>query len=174
MKKTKPLITVIGRGHSGTRAMSHTLTASGVYMGEPINPSGDLIPPEAMYDACRVMAKYVTWKGGLNWDFSKLHGMEIPPEFNKLIESYLVTVLNNKSDLRGWKIPETTLVYPWIVRLFPDIKYIFWIRNPRDCIIGSHITDHWITQFTIRWLIAIGINDEAIDLGSEALDDVFN
>ncbi len=25
--------------------------------------------------------------------------------------------------------------------MFPDIRYIFWIRNPRDCIIGGHITD---------------------------------
>ena len=39
------LITVIGRGHSGTRAMSHTLSASGVFMGAPLNVSGDLVPP---------------------------------------------------------------------------------------------------------------------------------
>ena len=63
------LITVIGRGHSGTRAISHTLYASGVYMGRLLNPSGDKVPPEAMYDACRVMAEYVKWKGGLSWIF---------------------------------------------------------------------------------------------------------
>ena len=40
------LTTVIGRGHSGTRSISHTLSASGVYMGEPLNGSGDLIPAE--------------------------------------------------------------------------------------------------------------------------------
>ena len=43
------LTTIIGRGHSGTRAMSHTLSASGVWMGEPLNGSGDLLPPQAMY-----------------------------------------------------------------------------------------------------------------------------
>jgi hypothetical protein len=32
-------------------------------------------------------------------------------------------------------------VYPWIVRMFPDIKYIYWIRDPRDSIIGGHKTD---------------------------------
>ena len=53
------LITVIGRGHSGTRSISHTLSASGVFMGEPLNVSGDLLPPEKMYDACRVFAQYV-------------------------------------------------------------------------------------------------------------------
>jgi hypothetical protein len=135
------MITVIGRGHSGTRAMSHTLSASGVYMGEPLNRSGDLIPPEQMYEACRVMARHVRWLGGLEWDWSALHEVDIPAEFVDLIHGYLRSVLDSPAEHRGWKIPETTLVYPWIVRLFPDIKYIYWIRNPRDCIIGRHKTD---------------------------------
>jgi hypothetical protein len=144
------LITIIGRGHSGTRAISHTLYASGVYMGALLNPSGDLVPPEAMYDACRIAAKYIPWKGGLEWDFSQLNQMDIPPEFTDLIHKYLESVLNNKSEHKGWKIPETTLIYPWIVRMFPDIKYIFWIRNPRDCILSSHITDD-LSRFGIEY-----------------------
>ncbi len=135
------LITIIGRGHSGTRAMSHTLSASGVYMGEPLNASGDLLPPHEMYDACRVLARYVQWKGGLEWDWSALHTMEIPDEFQSLIRSYLKTVLASEAEHKGWKIPETTLVFPWIVRMFPEAKYIFWVRNPRDCILGHHLTD---------------------------------
>ena len=135
------MITVIGRGHSGTRAMSHTLTASGVFMGEPLNVSGDLLPPGAMYEACRVMAKYVTHKGGLEWDFSKLFTMEPDPAFTRLIEDFLTVVLKSDSENKGWKIPETTLVYPWIIRMFPDIKYIHWIRDPRDCILAPHGTD---------------------------------
>lgn len=135
------LITIIGRGHSGTRAISHTLYASGVYMGSMLNPSGDLIPPYAMYDACRVFARYVKWEGGLNWNFDAAMNMDIPDRFTQLIESYLASVLNSSSEHKGWKIPETTLVYPWIVRMFPEAKYIFWVRNPRDCILGRHITD---------------------------------
>ncbi len=121
--------------------MSHTLSASGVFMGDSLNNSGDLLPPEDMYDACRELAKHVGWKGGLNWDFSALLKMEIPQEFTTLIHRYLKTVLASGAEHRGWKIPETTLAYPWIMRMFPDIKYIFWIRNPRDCIIGGHLTD---------------------------------
>jgi len=128
--------------------MSHTLSASGVYVGEPLNGSGDLLPPEEMYESCRVIARYVEWKGGLKWDFSRLHTVPIPGEFKKLIESYLHTVLDSRSPNKGWKIPETTLVYPWILRMFPDIKYIFWIRNPRDCITGGHVTDN-MKQFAI-------------------------
>ena len=139
------LVTIIGRGHSGTRAISHTLYASGIYMGATINRSGDLVPPEEMYEACRILARYVEWKGGLEWDFSRLHTVEIPEEFTALIRGYLKSVLREEerdpTAYHGWKIPETTLVYPWILRLFPEIKYIFWIRDPRDCIIGRHLTD---------------------------------
>ena len=144
------MITVIGRGHSGTRAMSHTLTASGVDMGCPLNESGDLLPPQDMYEACRVFARHVSWRGGLDWDFSKVLAMDIPDEFTRLVESYLKSVLESPAPKRGWKIPETTLVYPWIVRRFPDIRYVFWIRNPRDCIIGGHITDN-LNDFGISY-----------------------
>ena len=135
------LVTVIGRGHSGTRAMSQTLSDSGVYMGEPLNGSWDLIPPEDMYEACRVMARRVVHKGGLEWDFSKLYTGPIAPEFRRLIESYLSSVLSSSAERKGWKIPETTLCYPWIVRMFPEAHYIHWVRDPRDSIIGSHVTD---------------------------------
>lgn len=135
------MVTVIGRGHSGTRAMSHTLSASGVFMGAPLNESGDLLPPEAMYEAARLFGRYVDWKGGLEWNWDRVRKMEIPVEFTRLIQTYLISVLENNSEYKGWKIPETTLIFPWITRMFPDIKYIFWIRDPRDSIIGSHVTD---------------------------------
>jgi len=135
------LVTVIGRGHSGTRAISHTLSASGVFMGEPLNESGDLLPPEAMYEACRVFAQSIGWRGGMEWDFSKVLEGNVPSEFEQLIRSYLGTVLASPAEHKGWKIPETTLVFPWILKLFPVARYIFWIRNPRDCILGGHVTD---------------------------------
>lgn len=130
--------------------MSHTLSESGVYMGSEINGSGDLLPPEQMYDACRVLAPHVRYLGELKWDFSELYRMPIPAEFTTLIQGYLKSVLESPAEQRGWKIPETTLVYPWILRMFPDIRYIFWVRNPRDCIIGDHLTDD-LSDFGIEY-----------------------
>jgi len=135
------VVTVIGRGHSGTRAMSHTLSASGFFMGAKLNASGDLIPAEDLYEACRVFGRYVRHEGGLRWDFTALHTMPIDPAFTRLVESYLASVLVSQSPLKGWKLPETTLILPWIVRLFPEIRYIYWVRDPRDSILGSHLTD---------------------------------
>jgi hypothetical protein len=143
------LFTVIGRGHSGTRAMSHTLSASGVYMGRPQNQSGDLLPPEDMYEACRVFARYVEWQGGLEWDFSKVLAADPDPAFTRLIESYLSDVLGSSAGKKGWKIPETTLVWPWILKTFPEISAIYWVRNPRDCILSGHLTDD-LGRFGIR------------------------
>ena len=74
-------------------------------------------------------------------DFSALHTMRIDRQFEALINSYLDDVLSSESEYRGWKIPETTLVYPWLIRMFPDLKYIHWIRDPRDCILSAHGTD---------------------------------
>ena len=89
-------------------------------MGEPLNVSGDLLPPEKMYDACRVFAQYVKYEGNNTWDFSTVNTCPIPNEFKVLIEEYLHTVFESKSEYKGWKIPETTLVYPWIARMYPD------------------------------------------------------
>lgn len=121
--------------------MSHTLSQSGVFMGEPLNESGDLIPPEKMYEACRVLAHKVIWKGGLEWDFSEATSSRPTPAFKRFVRSYLQTVLRSRKRERGWKIPETTLVFPWIVKMFPDARYIYWVRNPLDCILGAHVTD---------------------------------
>jgi len=144
------MITVIGRGHSGTRAISETLSRSGVYMGEPLNGSWDLVPPESMYEACRVFARCVTYTGGLTWDFSKALASAPDPAFTRLIEDYLSSVLGSGAENRGWKIPETTLCYPWIVKMFPDARYIHWVRDPRDCILGSHVTDD-LADFGIEY-----------------------
>lgn len=103
-----------------------------------------------MYDACRVFAQYVKYEGNNTWDFSTVNTCPIPNEFKVLIEEYLHTVFESKSEYKGWKIPETTLVYPWIARMYPDIKYIFWVRDPRDCILSGHLTDD-LNKFGITY-----------------------
>jgi len=150
--KDLKLIIVIGRGHGGTRAISQTLSESGVYMGTT-NDSGDLVPPKAMYDAVRIAGKYVKATSLVGrthpylskdtnneWDFSRLINSEPTMLFKFLANKYLINILTHNGD-RGWKLPETNLCYPWITQMFPDAYYIHWTRDPRDALLEAHLTD---------------------------------
>ena len=135
------LITVIGRGNSGTRMLAHAFLASGVFLGTTLNNSGDSLPPEPMYEACKTIARHVHWAGGLSWEFDELHTMSIDPAFEEFVLTYLADVLSSRRPQRGWKLPETTLAFPWIVRMFPSAKYVHIVRDPRDALLSGHITD---------------------------------
>lgn len=133
-------IITVGRGHSGTRIMSHTLAQSGIYVGN-VNSSGDLMPPHAMYAAVRLFGVLVKGTSG-NWDFSE--AMETSPllEYERLVNTYLKPF--RIYDTYAWKLPETVLALPWLVRMFPDAYYIHWVRDGRDNILGYHGTeDDW-------------------------------
>ncbi|MEX2561344.1 MAG: sulfotransferase, partial [Pirellulales bacterium] len=49
-----------------------------------------------------------------------------------------------------WKLPETTLILPWIVKMYPDNQYIYSYRDPRDSILGAHMTDD-LADFGIQY-----------------------
>ena len=145
------IVTVIGRGHSGTRIISHTLSASGFFMGSYQNESGDTLhprfgKPRDMYSACKIVGRYVKCISNYSWDFSTALSVNPPPRFVEFVNEYLSFMFSNKAPNKGWKLPETSLAYPWIIKMFPDIKYIYWIRDPRDCILGAHGTDDLITS----------------------------
>jgi Sulfotransferase family len=135
------MTTIIGRGHSGTRAIAKTLRLSGTYMGEWLNASSDLLPGWPIFDAAKIIARYIKWNGDVSWDFSALHTMPIPDDFQWLVHEYLKPFKGCTAPYQGWKIPETTLIFPWLVRMFPDIQYIYWVRHPQDCVLDKHITD---------------------------------
>lgn len=134
-------IVIVGRGHSGTSMLSHTLVASRVFMGPFLNEHGDTMLPQPMYEAASLVGGHVRWRGGLSWDFDELHTMPVDRRFEELVETYLKDVLGADGRARGWKLPETTLAFPWVVRMFPAARYIYIVRDPRDCLLRSHRTD---------------------------------
>lgn len=142
------LVTVIARGHSGTRMIAQTLYASGVFMGDTVNAAGDKVPADKLYKACRLFAKHVTWNGGLDWDFSRVARGHVPADFQKLVRAYLADLFELRSphfaplSLRGWKLPETILAFPWIAAMFPEARFIHLVRDKLDTIQGRHQTDN--------------------------------
>ncbi len=121
---------IIGRGHSGTRILPKALEGSGIFFGSPLNSAYDLLPAEPIYEACRIFGPYVTYKGNYEWDFARVNQMEIPQGFTELLQQYLHSLLHSEKTRLGWKIPQNTLIFPWLVRLLPAAKFIHWIRHP--------------------------------------------
>lgn len=146
------LIIVVGRGHSGTRVISHTLYASGVFMGEQINPSGDMIPADSMYEAAAEFGRFVQWNGELEWDFDTAIATRRTEAFASRLGEYLRWFWQYPSP-KGWKLPETLLALPWIIAEFPEAYYIYLVRDPRDCILGPHVTDD-LARFNVDGLQA--------------------
>lgn len=138
------LIIILGRGKSGTRIPSHLLQASGVFMGLIVNCAGDKTPHDKMNAAARFAGLHVSYLGDYTWNFDKVNAMPIPPAFMDTMALYLCDIQHRLDSNRtpvGWKMPETILTLPYLVRLFPDAHYIHWVRDPRAVIRKQHKTD---------------------------------
>ena len=136
------MIIVIGRGHSGTRIIPQILTKNGVFMGgHRMEGRGDLTPAQPIYILASLAGSQVKMIDCHNWNFSNLiHDTSYTNTFEKLITEYLQPILNH-NEPRGWKLPENTLIYPWLVKAFPNAHFVYMIRDPRDVILGEHLTD---------------------------------
>jgi hypothetical protein len=135
---TKRII-IVGRGHSGTRCIANTLRQSGLYMGK-VNQSGDTIPGKHLYEAVKMVGSYVDFVTQYKWDFSELITMQPPQEYYELMNKYLYPHFNGRPEY-GWKLPESALAMPWLVKMFPDAYYIHWVRDGRDNILSQHDTE---------------------------------
>ena len=145
---------IFGRANAGTRLIPSSLSASGVFIGAPLNIASDLLPPEPLYKACKVFGSYVDYKGKNEWDFSRVVDAEIPDNFKKLIEEYLQSLIHSDQEKLAWKLPENNLIFPWLVRLFPKANFIHWVRHPGDVIIkmmGVDRLEKWNIPCTKYW-----------------------
>ena len=130
-KLNKPsTVIVIGRAHSGTRILPDAMKDTGIYFGEPLNVASDLMPPDKMYEACRIFGPYVDRVDKYEWSFERALNAAIPKEFVQKLEEYLASLINSDAEKLGWKIPNSNLIYPWLVRLLPEAKFIYWSRHP--------------------------------------------
>ena len=154
MKKT---ICVIGKGHSGTGFLATILSKSGVYMGAKTNKDMDKFPVKNIH---KTMSLPVGYKIGapiknartfvdkatnecpnVEWDFRKMISWGIPNPVREEMKNYLEDLDEHDGELVGWKLTESNLIYPWLVRLYPDWYYIHLVRDVRDILSRPELTD---------------------------------
>jgi hypothetical protein len=137
MSKT---VAIIGRGKSGTRIPMQLLAAGDAHIGRVINASFDKTPFTKLYDAVKMLGPHVE-ANDRGWDFTELLKCPVPQHFKDLMLGYLDDTLSSSKAIRAWKLPESILGFPWLVRMFPDFHYIFWYRHPIGILNKPHATD---------------------------------
>jgi hypothetical protein len=80
------------------------------------------------------------------WDFKGMIIDKIPSEFIDTLAYYLRDLDNYVNDPRygelvGWKMTESNLIYPWLVRLYPEWYYVHIVRDVRDLLTREEYTD---------------------------------
>jgi hypothetical protein len=132
--------------------LAKVLLEGGVYMGRDLNGVQDKEPMTAIFDAAREMGRYVRLVGDNEWAFDKVRATEPTGVFCALIRNYiddLAEAVSRGQPYVGWKLPETILCYPWLLRLFPRAWYIHLVRDPLDVACSSpHLTDD-LTRFGV-------------------------
>lgn len=97
-----------------------------------------MVPPWPMYAAADLYSRHVEYRGDCEWDFSQANGTEPPEQFQQSVHEYLSQIVD-LPEPKYFKIPEATLCYPWLKRMFPDSTFIHWVRDPRDA--SLHLSD---------------------------------
>jgi len=126
-----PVIT-IGRGGSGTRLISQMLQQLGLFLGNNLNGTDDSVEwADLIYEMVLKTMPLRPERFGPAW-IDELHARA----------GAILSVGAWKSEaLWGFKLPETLLVLPEILKAFPEAIVIHLIRHPIDsCLRRTHMT----------------------------------
>lgn len=135
IKTDKQIYTILTMGASGSTPLAYSLHYSGVKLGEKCDKvDGNQGWASAVNYVREVpeITKYYKYTGNYCWDFSEAINTEPSQKFIDNIMFYLSDIMNSDYDKIGWKIPYTLPTFPWLLKMFPDIKIIINVRDPRD------------------------------------------
>jgi hypothetical protein len=120
---TEPVI-LLGRGGSGTRLLSQLALSNGVFLGNALNASFDSVEwVETLYDLAIEAVTEGVEKGSqrdLCWR----------ARLRRRAAEILAASRRDAAGLWGWKLPETMLVLPQVLRAFPQARVVHLVRHP--------------------------------------------
>lgn len=127
-------IIITGRGGSGTRLLSKLMQGIDIFLGNEINETEDSIEwVGPIYDLV------VNRRSLKNGSFNERH-------INRLRENAknILTIKELNSGLWGFKLPETMLCIPELLKAFPNAKIIHLVRHPVSISMRrSHMTSRF-------------------------------
>lgn len=108
-------IIILGRGHSGTRAIAKLLRVNGVFMGEPYHYGYEEIDVSLIHICC----EYIHHPDKKDYIIGEMR-------------YFLQSLINSNGIFSGWKRPTSIFLFPLLCELFPQAKFIFWTRHIND------------------------------------------
>lgn len=121
--EVNPPVVCIGRGHTGTRLIAKLMQDLGIYIGqhEQINGCEDSM------EWVRLIYQMVEECGPVSeFKIGSFYKSDIRNNARNILKNGFVA----PGAAWGWKLPETTLVMPFFVDAFPEIKFVHCVRHP--------------------------------------------
>jgi hypothetical protein len=152
---SSPLV-IGGVGGSGTRLVVNLLSKMGVVMGGELNESLDNLWFSLLFVRRSILLQSDSEQDKLSWLFANAmrHGVEVTSELTDLLgqalacdrspvipeeqllqarESLLSAPPRDRRDQHwGWKEPNSHILLPMLDRCFPEMKFVFVMRNGLD------------------------------------------
>ncbi|MFV8818294.1 sulfotransferase [Haliea sp. E17] len=149
-------VVIGGLGGSGTRLVASLLRRMGVFLGGELNGSLDNLWFSLLFVRRSILLKSESEFDRLAWLFANAmrHGIEVSAEQMELLEaarncdrspvlppellaqaadSLLRTASGDRKHPHwGWKEPNSHIVLPQLDRCFPQMKYVYVVRNGLD------------------------------------------
>lgn len=121
---SEPVI-LIGRGGSGTRLLSQLALSSGVFLGSKLNVSLD--SEEWVEDIYKLVISATSATGIKSGSEQECYWIK---QLRKRAATILRTGERSYKDIWGWKLPETILALPQVLKAFPNAYVIHLVRHP--------------------------------------------
>lgn len=119
-----PPIIIGGTGGSGTRVLGEILLKLNAYLGAVTNPAEDSLS----------LTPFFTVNLHKAFQLLKEGGSEYPSDWYASYGTCLQAHMKNYSgqSLWGWKNPTSMYYLPFLLSIFPDLKFIHVVRDGRD------------------------------------------
>ncbi len=127
-------VILTGRGGSGTRLISEIAQKLNIFLGNQLNFAGDSLEWVDLIYEYAIKKTIATTRGRL---FQEDIGGPILDKVQDILEG-------GDYDLEGswgWKLPETMLIVPEMMKIFPQAKLVHMVRHPvTSCLRRTHMT----------------------------------
>ncbi len=123
LEMDEPLI-LLGRGGSGTRLLSGLASSCGAFLGNTLNISGDSM--ECVADIYDLAIESTTFGG----DVASSRDAYWRDRLRETAGQILARAASPPGAVWGWKLPETMLALPQVLRAFPRARIIHLVRHP--------------------------------------------